>query len=287
MIGTAQVCAVVVAYFPDSGFRERLARVQRQVGALIVVDNTPEPVAEESLRELGKRAPPILVISNRGNVGLATALNQGLGRALAMGYRWILTLDQDTTCGDDMVATLVRVAATCGMEPAVIGSNYSFGIRRRLFEAPPDGPGECLECHTVISSGSLIDAHFAKAIGGFRDEYFVDQIDHEFCLRVRSFGRRIVISRKPVMEHSVGDSQGAHSPLREYYIMRNAIALLRSYWRREPQWCAYHMATLARHLCHMAMWHPQRLAKVRAIRAGAADALAGRMGSCQRPWLNA
>lgn len=281
----AAVCAVVVAYFPDAELAERVERVARQVGAVIVVDNTPDPVVEERLRALAVPDPP-LVISNRRNLGIAAALNQGLKHAVALGYDWVLTLDQDTGCRDDMVTTLLHIAQTCEPRPAVVGSNYDYGIRRRIFEVPPDGPGEWVESHTVISSGSLIDARFALQIGGFREDYFIDQVDHEFCLRARSFGRRVVISRKPVMDHRVGDAIGGHSPLREYYIMRNSITLLGRYWRREPRWCFLHLRSLCRHYWHMVAWHPRRLTKVRAVRAGVVDAVAGRMGPCRRSWLN-
>lgn len=35
----------------------------------------------------------------------------------------------------------------------------------------------------------LLRLEFAKAIGGFRDDYFIDSVDHEFCLRAAKRGQ--------------------------------------------------------------------------------------------------
>ncbi|MBU1692063.1 MAG: glycosyltransferase family 2 protein [Gammaproteobacteria bacterium] len=293
-VAAEAVCAVVVAYFPDKYFAERLKSLLPQVGALVVVDNTPAPGCAREFMELRAREGQIHLIENHRNAGIAAALNQGLEHALQIGCKWLLTLDQDTLCYSDMVATLLQVHETCDPKAAVIGGNY-FDAQNHQLKVPADGETECLEQKTVITSGSLVDANVARGVGGFREDYFIDQVDHEFCLRVRAHGYRVVISRKPVMEHSVGGPGGvrlpllgilpSHAPLRKYYIARNSMVTISTYWRQEPGWCLRRFVRLILGLGYMTILEENRLLKVRAFSAGIADGIFRRLGPCRRKWL--
>lgn len=289
----ADVCAVVVAYFPDEGFEARLQTLLPQVAKLVVVDNTPDAIllSAEINTLWGGR---LHCITNHANRGVAVALNQGIEYVLQIGCKWLLTLDQDTRCYPDMVATLLRVHEACEPGAVVIGGNY-FDTQNHQLKVATGGETECLEQKTVITSGSLVDVGAARKIGGFREDYFIDQVDHEFCLRVRAHGFRVVISRKPVMEHSVGSSGGVrlpwlgilpnHPPLRKYYIARNTVATVAKYWRREPDWCLRRSVRLLLGLLLMSTLEQQRIAKARAFAAGFMDGVLHRMGPCCREWL--
>ena len=193
-----------------------------------------------------------------------------------------------------MVRTLLHVHAACVPPAVVIGGNY-LDTRNSKTKVSVGADGEFLDQKTVITSGCLVDACFAQTIGGFRDDYFIDQLDHEFCLRARTHGGKVVISRKPVMTHSVGEMGGAwlpllgelpnHAPLRKYYVARNSLLTIAAYWRREPDWCLRRALRLIGGMFLMVTLEGQRGVKVRAFAAGIADALAGRMGPCRRAWL--
>lgn len=88
------VAAVVVAHHPDPGFASRLARVATQVAAVIVVDNHSSPPVRDHLADAGVVHAEL--IENARNEGIGRALNHGVQRAAARGFRWVLTLDQDT-----------------------------------------------------------------------------------------------------------------------------------------------------------------------------------------------
>jgi rhamnosyltransferase len=149
-----------------------------------------------------------------------------------------------------------------------------------------------LEQKTVITSGCLVDVRQALSIGGFRADYFIDQVDHEFCLRARANGYIVIISRKPLMTHSVGRLGGArlpflgvlpnHPPVRKYYIARNTVVTVASYWRKEPDWCLRRLVRLFLGLIEMALLEEHKVSKVCAFAGGVADGLRNRMGPCQR-----
>jgi rhamnosyltransferase len=285
------VCAIVVAYFPDKEFDVRLGKLLTQVAQVVVVDNTPKETSEPRFNRRFHDTAQFHLIDNRANLGISAALNQGLQYALKGGFKWILTLDQDTECYPDMVDTLLKVSKCCEREAMVIGGNY-LDLQNDQTKAPVGGVDDFLEQKTVITSGSLIDARTAAEIGGFRDDYFIDQVDHEFCLRARAHGYKIVISRKVVMTHSVGRPGGvrvpfmgtlpSHPPLRKYYIARNTVVTVAEYWNREPQWCLRRMIRLLLGLGLMAFLEEQRLDKIRAFAGGIVDGLYRRMGPCAR-----
>ncbi|BBJ00032.1 glycosyl transferase [Ferrigenium kumadai] len=261
---------------------------------MVVVDNTPEEDRILGLKEFYGNDARISVIENPANVGIAAALNQGLAFALEYGYEWIITLDQDTKCYPNMVQTLLQVYEACGAKPAVIGGNY-YDLRKGRLRLPA-GEGLFLEQKAVITAGSLINTSLARAIGGFREDYFIDQVDHEFCLRARANGYRVFISRIPVMEHGIGGADSPlipllgivlpdHSPLRKYYIVRNTLVGVMDYWRHEPLWCLHRLARLLFELASIVVLQKDRFSKLHAFAAGVMDGMLGRMGPCRREWL--
>lgn len=281
------LCAVVVAFHPDAGFERRLAAVTAQVGNVLVVDNTPGGGCAHRLASMAS----VAVRENGVNLGIATALNQGLEHAVQTGCTWLLTLDQDTLCHTDMVAVLTRARTACPFDAAIVGGDYLDPENPR----PRAGAHEFREVKTVITSGCLVNVGMAREIGGFRDDYFIDQVDHEFCLRARAAGQRVIISGRPVMTHSVGRSGGVrlpvlgvmpnHPPQRKYYIARNTIATVRRYWLREPDWCLRRTVRLMLGLIFMTVLEREGLKKARAFAAGFADGWLGRMGPCRLAWL--
>lgn len=287
------VCAVVVAYYPDDGFEARLERILPQVPLLLIVDNTPEAsLLSEGFKS--KWAEAVHLIGNHANKGIATALNQGLDFAAKRGFPWLLTLDQDTDCYPDMVSILSKAYAQCEPAPAVIGANYLDRQNNRI-KVKTEDPKDYIFQKTVITSGCLVNVSAAKNIQGFREDYFIDQVDHEFCLRIRSVGKQVIISSEPAMEHGVGLSGGVwipilgflpnHPPIRKYYIARNTVVTVANYWRCEPVWCAKRLTRLFLGLLEMALLERYRLRKVRAFANGVYDGLSNHLGECDKPWL--
>jgi rhamnosyltransferase len=284
------VCAVVVTYYPDVGVIDRLGLLLPQVHRLVIVDNTPAGSREFDLSGLTNAFPTTLVIENRVNKGIATALNQGLNFASGAGYEWLVTMDQDSVCHPDMVLTLLKLSKTCQTPPAIVGANY-FDPQIEGTKVPV-GDGGCWPQKTVITSGCLIDVRVACTIGGFRDDFFIDQVDHEFCLRARAHGHTIVISRRPVMTHSVGTTGGVrlpflgvlpnHPPVRKYYIARNTVVTVATYWRTEPAWCVRRMVRLFLGLIEMALLEQHRVSKVKGFVCGIRDGLRKQMGPCKQ-----
>lgn len=284
------VCAAIVTYQPDAGFPERVARIAHQVDSVVIIDNNSNSCVVSMLEDLASQRNIHLIVNDE-NLGLATALNQGMRWAMERRCQWVLLFDQDTVPEDSMVETLMSVYDD--FEPkrklAVIGSNfYDINIQRVGFASRPNEVCSWAEKKTVITSGSLLSTAAFEAVGPFREEFFIDYVDHEYCLRARSMGFTIVLATKPIMKHAVGAatvhrllwknlSTSNHSPLRRYYVTRNHLILAREYLCKEPGWVFATSYWLVKFNTRMLLFEDGRASKLRNVLLGIWHGLAGRM----------
>jgi rhamnosyltransferase len=280
-------CAVVVTYFPDQGFPNRLRAIHSQVGHVIVVDNAS---GDESFSHV-KSAELQLgceVIRNTDNLGIATALNQGMKRALDGGFEWALLLDQDTTPSEKMVQTLSEAYEEFPHKDrlALIGSSY---FSHPDLNNAPQKTRSWVERKTVITSGSLIPLATFNRIGPFRDELFIDCVDFEYCLRARSVDLTVIEVTTPVMQHRIGNPKNHrlpwakresshHCAWRWYYMNRNHAFLVRKYVWKEPVWVLKAAYSRIRLTVLMLLWEESRLTKLKYALIGLFDSAMGRFG---------
>ena len=291
-IDGTDVCAIVVTYGPDIAFPARLRGVAPQVGMTVIVDNASSEAERSMLREAASD-PNIDLILNDGNLGLARALNIGVQRAATLGFSWVLLLDQDTRVELDMVRTLLAIHASFPDREhlAVLGSNYSDAAERTNHAAGRDSPSEHWEeVERVITSGSLLPVESYFAIGPFRDEFFIDYVDEEYCLRAKAKGYRIIKSRKHLMSHAIGSPTAHrmfgtskwttnHGPDRRYYIARNNTVLLREYGNyRAGMWAWKSFRRCLRQCKRIALYEEMKTRKIAAVIHGLWDGIRGNMG---------
>ena len=286
------VCAIVVTYRPDAAFPSRLRGLSPQVGMIVIVDNGSSDAERRMLREAASDSTVDLVF-NAENLGLARALNIGIQRAATLGYSWVLLLDQDTRVELDMVTTLLAIYASFpGRERlAVLGSNFSDATDRTHDAVGHESPDQhWKEVERVITSGSLLPLKTHIAIGPFRDEFFIDYVDEEYCLRAKAKGYRIIKSRKHLMSHAIGSPTvhqmfgtskwtTNHAPDRRYYIARNNTVLLREYGNyRAGMWAWKSFRRCLRQCKRIALYEQMKTRKIAAVIHGLWDGIRGNMG---------
>jgi len=280
------ICAVIVTYHPDSELLTRVEKIVPQVGQTLIVDNGSSTACVARLKEIAGKLGVHLIL-NSANEGLARAINQGAQWAASRDYRWMLMLDQDTTVAPDMVETLVEVARRVPdvQRLAVVGSNFQDKVTGRLdthAARPDDSAG--METVTAITSGSLVSLSAFEVIGGLRDDFFIDCVDHEYCLRARAHGFRVMITSRPIMEHPIGNftyhrwlgrtvRTTNHSPARQYFMSRNLLILAREYARKEPRFIYQYSKGWLRCVVKLCLFEEGRLAKLKSILHGCLDGL--------------
>lgn len=289
-------CAVIVTRHHDEELPNRIRDIQAQFSLVIVVDNGSPPASLEMLRTMAE-SPQVYLAENQANLGIATALNQGVDLALKRGFKWVVTLDQDTRIFADLLTTLISVYEKSGKNNVMIGSNYWNAHKQQDFIRCTDNAAGFRERKTLITSGSLMSSSMFSAIGLFRDDYFIDSVDHEFCLRARRYGWRILISCKPVMSQCIGSCvENAsrlrrvmafnHSPVRKYFIARNTVATVMSYFCQEPAWCVRQGLRLLSDFSSILLFEEDKIKKITAFIVGVAHGVAGKMGPIEESWPN-
>lgn len=308
-----RVCAVLVSFHPDAGLPARIARILDQVGALVLVDNGSSEAALGMLEPLAAD-PRISLVANGKNLGVAQALNIGTRRAAERGYEWALLLDQDSVLDAGMIDELIAVHASFP-DPArlaVLGAGFRDVHRPDSETADPPAAGTPLpagtprgggapgepaweEVESVITSGSLLSLATLERLGAFREDFFIDYVDADFCFRARAQGYRVIRTRKPLMSHAIGASSrhailgihrwtSNHSAERRYYIARNDTVMLKEH--ADLPWGVWALKSLGRRVrtCKkIVLYEDSKLRKVGAVAHGWWDGVRGHLGPRPRP----
>jgi rhamnosyltransferase len=293
-----RVCAVIVSFHPDEGFCGRALRIAEQVDGVVIVENESDSSAVGHLAPLASRSG-VHLIRNPTNLGIATALNQGIEYAREKAYTHALLFDQDTDPVQHMVSTIRQVASGCDdiERAAVIGVNlFDASTGKPWFDLKPTR-GCATEVRTVITSGSLVSVQIAAQLGAFRDDFFIDHVDEEYCLRARARGYKVLIVNEPLAVHALGAPKYQrflwrtigttnHSASRRYYMMRNYIMTARMYGLREPAWVIRTLHVRLKSFLLLLLLDDDRISKLHHIASGLRDGLAGRTGKLQSDWLH-
>ncbi|MFT4257474.1 MAG: glycosyltransferase family 2 protein [Pseudoxanthomonas sp.] len=289
---------MVVTYRPNLALlRQALAQCRRQVGGTVVFDNASAASTFDALADVLDGTE---VLRSPVNIGLAAALNRGIDRARERGFRYVLLLDQDSVPAEGMVRALrtelERLRAN-GVPAGAVGPQaldarnglpapfvrVGFPFNRKI----PGGPGQCIECDFLISSGCLIPLDVLDQAGAMDEGLFIDNVDLEWCFRVRAAGMKLYGICDARMQHAIGDAlrpsrvrRGGvfvHRPLRLYYIMRNRVLLYRR--RHTPwAWIGQDLLRLPMKFCSTVLFQPPRREYLRCMLRGLRDGLRGVVG---------
>ncbi len=294
---------LIITFNPPIDFFTSLDTFYTQLDQIILVDNGSTPDARQLLKqEAQRRKSSLTIIFNDTNLGVATALNQGFRWALEQDFQQVVAFDQDSQPAPGMIATMLEVfsahaedgrlamVAPLVIDPIVnIQARYLRPKNKFLFERASCNGTVLTNVTYVITSGSLYDLAAYQEIGPFRDDFFIDYVDTEYCLRARQFGYRIVIACNAHLSHRQGEREKRalgrydhyptfHPPLRWYFISRNRIPMIRQYAMRFPHWFVYELVASLYTLWRMLLFETPKKAKLQAFLLGTLDGLRGRLG---------
>lgn len=247
------ICAIVVTFQPELALlRENLLACHSQVDCLVIVDNASSPEIQQRIHELAQEVG-CETLQLADNLGVAAAQNLGVLRARLNRCDSVIFFDQDSKPAEGMVGGLrnaVRKLAAENLRVAAVGPTLldrrtgvctpfvRIGMFRIIRIFAEQSSSSIISTDFLVSSGMLIALTTLDEVGLPEEGLFIDNVDLEWCFRARSMGFGLYGVGNAFMEHSVGDRITTlgnhvihrHSPLRQYYIMRNRISLYqRSY----------------------------------------------------------
>lgn len=284
LVNQKKIAAVVVLYFPDNNVFANILSYFDQVDLVILVDNSDQPAVE--LIEKFSGNCKVVPIFNHCNMGIAAALNIGAKEALARGCDLLLTMDQDSNASPGMVDTLRKGLDAPGEKRVAIVSPFHLTT---VVEIPSIISPAYEELDTVWTSGNLVCLSAYECVGPFYEDLFIDFVDHEYCLRLKRKGYRVLQSNHAILRHSIGNNLrkinivsksiiiSNHSPLRRYYITRNRFWVSRKYHEFRRFFWIDRRRFLAE-LVTIMLCERQKYEKLKMIFRGYVDYRRGKMG---------
>lgn len=239
---------------------------------------------------------------NDQNLGVAKGLNKGIRVLAELSFMWALLLDQDSKPTPDMVeefckgySRLAHPNETALLAPRIVDvttqreSPFLTHVRGVLFRRTSCKNSDIEDITAAITSGSLVRIAAFHVLNGYREDFFIDYVDTEFCLRLQVNGWRLAAICPAILHHRLGKRTKTrigpfilypthHPPRRWYTIARNRIHMIRSYTFLFPHWFAYELIASFFLMLRMLLTEQQRITKIQSIIRGSWDGLRGRMG---------
>ena len=244
----------VVLYNPDDSTAANISTYAPYVGEVFAVDNSDEPNTE-ILSKIEASGDNVTVIPMHGNKGIAAALNAGLHEASERGYRYLLTMDDDSYFTDDTLPRYLDKA-------------------EKIFASD----------EKIIQ----MDVESSIAVGGFLEKLFIDEVDREFSLRAVDSGYKIRRVIDLTMQHNLGapikgkilgksfEAMG-HNKIRKYYIFRNCTYVMKTFPRVRKEYKHFLRATLIKTI----LVEDDKMQKIKYMMMGKRDARNGKFGKLE------
>lgn len=283
-----KLAAAVILYHPPEDVLQNILSYYYEVERLYVFDNTPQTQVAHWFTNLEKA----VFIHDGENRGIAERLNTACKQALAEGFDWLLTMDQDTSfppgamdayrhCFNQFPEKETVAAFGTTFERFAKASEPECSYRTNLF---------------IITSGALINLPVYTKLGGFDEALFIDGVDHDYSLKANSAGYQVIELSSVILQHPIGEGVYrasfkslylkkkkviVHSPLRSYYLWRNLLYLKKKYAAEYPEWVAGNEKSVREYLRTNVFYNRQALLTLWYILKAKRDFKNGKMGKIQ------
>lgn len=175
---------------------------------LLVIDNAPAAPLSSPL--------PSWVRYERTfhNHGLASAYNHAMDLALAEGFEWMVTLDQDTDLPAHFFARLAEIADSlhsapkvAAIVPQLVGDGRTLSpLRLRLGAFPdwyPHGFTGIPENKVfAFNSGSALRVSALRQAGGYDTRFWLDYSDTRLFCQLAKHGKQVMIAGDLQLSHN-------------------------------------------------------------------------------------
>ncbi len=228
-----KIAAITILYNPDEKVKKNLSSYSPFVDYCILIDNSNLENDYDYFCSLNEK---YIYIKEEKNVGIGKALNDGCNIAIEKGMDLVLTMDQDSlfekkeikkfiSTANQIDWTTVGILSPFHLHQTVI-TGLALGIESKLY---------------TMTSGNLLNLSIYKNNGIFREDFFIDHIDHEYGLRLNMNNFQVLQANNIYLKHQLGELKCfsffdifrikiiSHSPFRVYYIIKNGITIINLY----------------------------------------------------------
>ena len=261
------IAAVTVLYMPAKDTLSNILSYAGDVDRLYIVDNGGGAELTKSIQE---SLESVSLLHYGSNCGISDAYNLAIKEAVTEGYSYLMTMDQDSRFKDGEAPEFIERALSCMNDKVAIVAPIQ-GKNR-------DSESGCRPVYLSMSSGSVIDLSVAERVGGFDERLFIDEVDHDFCLRVKDAGYDIYEYSEINLQHRLGNDCGwkkwvkCYPPDRVYYMVRNYLYIRYKHGKRHKAFLNRRGLYLFAFLSMEIMFGGKTLDKVKMFIKGVKDA---------------
>lgn len=265
-----KVCAVVIWHNPNPEMMENIKTYSSYLNRVYIIDNSME-----DNQKLSENLKNVKYIINNNNLGIARALNIGCHLAIEDGYDIALTMDQDSFFEKDEFKDFLQLGVNKFNEDPCLAIVAPSTMNNE----------EKMYCDRVITSGNLLKLKIYALMKGFKDELFIDEVDHEFCYRLRSKGYKVFKEPSIYMKHQLGNMKRVsffvfkfyttnHSYIRRYYMFRNRLIMRRKF----PEYTKGYVSSCIKEIIKIILSEDDKARKIKYAIRGIIDYKRGRLG---------
>jgi rhamnosyltransferase len=276
-----KVAGVVVLFNPEESILENIDSYINQVGKLFVVDNSLNQ--KPFIQVFARSKNNLEYIYNGDNIGVAAALNIGVKKAIESGYAFLLTMDQDSKAPQNLVSELLKVIETdkrIGIVSPLHSNKFDTHLKKQE---------KITQEMIVMTSGNLLSLDVCQKIGTFRQDFFIDYVDIEYCIRMNYNNYKVLKVNNIILEHNEGNLSekkflfwtfypSNNPPTRLYYKTRNLLFLRDIYKRKFPQPLKSEYDAYLRNVAKIILLEKQKFLKFKMILNGVMDYLKKKKG---------
>lgn len=274
------VCGVTVLHNPQKNVIHNINSYLEQIDYLYIIDNSER--FSDFVKSYYEASKKVEYISNNSNLGIAAALNIGAHKALELGFQYLLTMDQDSSAPQYLVESLIK-AALFDADVGIVSPKHSnrYGTHNNI--------PVLKDVVRVMTSGNLLSLNAYKVSGNFNEDYFIDFVDIEYCLRLYSAGFRVIQLNNLILEHNEANISEKklfnkkyyptnNPPLRWYYKSRNLLYLRKQYRKIFPGQCSEELNIFIRNVVKILLFEDKKILKIKMILVGILDYLKKKKG---------
>lgn len=278
-----KINGVVVLYNPNYTISDNIKSYLDGIEKLYVVDNS-EIKNDILIEDILKISSKCIYVDNNGNKGIADALNVGANMAIQDDAKWLLTMDQDSRYEDNSLDILIHYVRN--NNTSKLGILSPFHLTKHLDYKKED---KIIDELTVMTSGNLLNLDAYKNIGEFEEKYFIDYVDHEYCLRLKKSGYSIKVHKNSILIHELGNGEffnffgkkigyTNHNHIRRYYITRNRLDVITRYIFVNTMFCLKEFKAFIFEWIKIILFEQNKIKKQKAILLGTFDFFKNKYG---------
>ena len=233
-LNSKNYCFIIPTYNPNKRFNEVINNILGLNVKIFIFDNNSQ--FKENLIFNHKN---IEIKHSKENLGYAFGINYFIKKYISK-FDWFCMLDQDSMLNSNYIGHIINKFDFYKDNIGLIGTNIKYkNLNKNILKLSMKTNFH--EKKTLICSGTFINKNLIEKFGYLKDEFFMEYIDVEYCLRMEKNGYTNYITSFPFLVQEFGNNEiykifgkkisvDNHKPERYYYRAKNLKYCVKNYF---------------------------------------------------------